>query len=313
MVIKQILFHVNKIRKLFFFDSPKLFLRTNVVFFEFLFRNNSFFTDKPFSKRVLYNTSTIFTLMKIFLSLLLSTFCLSAFAEEETTYNPMREWTSADGTSTFKGKILKYEGKTVSITPVGKNNVSLPIDKLSEADRSWLEENKDQIGKEKDAEVSTVPTTEMGKQLAKTNPLFGKKINTGAKYYLVLFSASWCPPCRAEMPDVVKKYNKEIAKNADMELVHISRDGEADAAKEWAKKEKMTFPALKKSDFKNIPLIEANQPRGIPYMYLYNGEGELLHQGAPSEVLKVYKAKITGAKAGGKVGDKADDINEEKD
>lgn len=247
--------------------------------------------------------------MKIFLSLLLSTFCLSAFAEEETTYNAMREWTSADGTSTFKGKILKYDGKTANITPVGKNNVSLPIDKLCEADRTWLEENKDQIGKEK-AKASTVPTTEIGKQLALTKPLFGKKINTGAKYYLVLFSASWCPPCRAEMPDVVKKYNSEIAQNPDLELIHISCDSEADAAKEWAKKEKMTFPALKKKDFKHIPLIEANQPKGIPYMFLYNGDGELLHSGHPSEVLKTYKAKVSGAPNSNKANDKADDKNE---
>lgn len=247
--------------------------------------------------------------MKTFLSLLLSAFCLTSFAAEEAAYNPMREWTSADGTSTFKGKILKYDGKTASITPVGKNNVSLSIDKLSEADRTWLEKNKDQIGndKAKEGDASAEPTTEMGKQLAKTSPLFGKKIKTGAKYYLVLFSASWCPPCRAEMPDVVKKYNREIAKNPDLELIHISCDREADAAKEWAKKEKMTFPALEKKDFKHIPLIEANQPQGIPHMFLYNGDGELLHRGHPSEVLKSYKAKITGSDNSDKANSKKND------
>lgn len=50
------------------------------------------------------------------------------------------------------------------------------------------------------------------------------------KVVLIDFWASWCPPCRAEMPNLVKAYKQY--KNKGFDIVGISLDSKADA---WAK------------------------------------------------------------------------------
>mmetsp|Transcript_22589 Transcript_22589/g.33361 ORF Transcript_22589/g.33361 Transcript_22589/m.33361 type:complete len:227 (-) Transcript_22589:1395-2075(-) len=56
----------------------------------------------------------------------------------------------------------------------------------------------------------------------------GSKISTvdafrGKKFVIIYFSASWCPPCQAFTPQLIKFYNK-FAKDGKFEVVFVSSD-----------------------------------------------------------------------------------------
>ena len=75
----------------------------------------------------------------------------------------------------------------------------------------------------------------VAQKLRKCDFLLNKKFKRDAKFYLCLFSASWCPPCRREMPRIAKTYAETLKDDPDIELIHFSRDQNDGKAKDWAK------------------------------------------------------------------------------
>lgn len=101
---------------------------------------------------------------------------------------------------------------------------------------------------------------------------FNGEPNPKAKFYIYLQSASWCPPCRAEMPKIVEMY-PEMSK-AKVEIILIGCDRNKEAAQEYLKSFKAPFPGVMANEGKDLPGFV--QSRGIPHATFVNSKGQLI-------------------------------------
>jgi peroxiredoxin len=105
--------------------------------------------------------------------------------------------------------------------------------------------------------------------------LDGKQYSLSAlrgKVVLLNFWATWCPPCRKEMPDMEKLYQRLQAKGF---VVLAISDEERDTVAGFEEKQKYTFPILLDPDRKVNTEFNVE---GIPKSFLFDRDGKLVAQ-----------------------------------
>ena len=117
--------------------------------------------------------------------------------------------------------------------------------------------------------------------------LLNKDFKKNAKFYLCLFSASWCGPCRREMPRIAKTYAETLKDNPDIELIHFSRDQNDEKALAWAKEHDVKFPVVKPNGGNPLDL----HSRGIPHLFIIKADGTLVEEGHPMRIFNEEKFK----------------------
>ena len=110
------------------------------------------------------------------------------------------------------------------------------------------------------------------------------------KVVLVDFWASWCGPCRREMPNLVETYAKYKGKN--FEIVGVSLDQDGAAWKEAIKKLDMTWPQMSDLKFWQSEGAQLYAVNSIPHTVLIDGSGKIIARGLHGEELQ---AKIAEA------------------
>ncbi|MES2515951.1 MAG: TlpA disulfide reductase family protein [Bacteroidota bacterium] len=94
------------------------------------------------------------------------------------------------------------------------------------------------------------------------------------KVVLIDFWASWCAPCRKEMPNVKRAYEKY--KNKGFEILGVSLDKERDAWIEAISKEGMTWPQVSDLKFWQSEACQVYAVQSIPYTVLIDKEGKII-------------------------------------
>jgi len=107
-----------------------------------------------------------------------------------------------------------------------------------------------------------------------------------SKITVIDFWASWCGPCRQEMPFMVELYDKY--KDKGLNIIGISLDEDSDAWK--AATQQLNIPWVQMSDLKGWENVIAKHfcVNSIPHTIVVDQQGKILKRGLRSEKLEEF-------------------------
>jgi len=105
------------------------------------------------------------------------------------------------------------------------------------------------------------------------------------KYVLVDFWASWCGPCRAENPNVVKTFNKYKDKNFHIIGVSLDRPGQKEKWLKAIHDDQLTWTQVSDLKFWDNEVAKQYGIKAIPQNLLLNPEGIIIAKNLRGEEL----------------------------
>lgn len=110
------------------------------------------------------------------------------------------------------------------------------------------------------------------------------------KYVLIDFWASWCGPCRAENPNVIKVYNKY--KDKGFEILGVSLDKEENAWKQAIAQDGLPWKHVSDLKYWQSEAAVTYSVQAIPQTFLIDKEGVIVAKGLRGAELEEKLAEV---------------------
>lgn len=129
-----------------------------------------------------------------------------------------------------------------------------------------------------------------------STPTFGT-FDTKADYFVYLFSASWCGPCKAIMPDIAGTHYTEMrkTKKPSVEIILVGLDSTPEGVGSYRDHYKAKFFAVHGKDPSVSQLPGYTSPNGIPFCIFVDKNGNVIHSGHGSAIAN-WKNIVENAK-----------------
>ena len=121
----------------------------------------------------------------------------------------------------------------------------------------------------------------------------------GASAVVVNVWATWCVPCRKEMPDLLRAAAELRGRGVRLVLVSADFDDQAERAREFLGRHGVDFPSYLKtgSDMEFIDALSPGWSGALPATFVYDGGGSLRDFWEGEATYETFAARI-GAVAG---------------
>ena len=200
---------------------------------------------------------------------------------------------------------LSQEKKNVYLTFIKENpnsemslftlkNYAGPIPDVTEVDPIFnslsLNVRSGKMGLEYAAAINKLKTTAIGAVAPDftQNDTLGKPVSLHdfrGKFILLDFWASWCAPCRAENPNVVKNFNKYKDKGFTVIGVSLDQPGQKEAWLKAINKDGLNWTQLSDlNSFENAAAKKYNV-NAIPQNFLIDPNGKIIAKNIKGELL----------------------------
>jgi thiol-disulfide isomerase/thioredoxin len=128
------------------------------------------------------------------------------------------------------------------------------------------------------AEVALPPNHSVG---AKITPFKAKRLDGKAvsfpddykgKVVMLDFWATWCPPCREEIPGLMSAYNAHHGEGFEVLGISLDQNGQANQVKAFMKEQGMTWPQVYDGKFWKAAVADLYNINSIPACFLVDGD-----------------------------------------
>jgi len=144
-------------------------------------------------------------------------------------------------------------------------NQELTSENTSEENQSNDSTEEAKVGLQKGNLAPNFELTTLSGETVQLSDYRGEKV-------MLNFWATWCPPCRAEMPDMEKFYNNEDVKILAVNLTNTEES--PDAVKKFKKEFELSFPILMDE---KLAVANKYQIQPIPTSYMIDSNGKIQH------------------------------------